>query len=341
VEGAALIKLLYILILLSMAGNRALYDSLKKDGYYTRSYDEFQKQFSDPEKAKRLYTMMNADKLYSKPPEVFMQQFFDTTGGVPKYKYNSTRSFDLKGKQSYLENTQLEKTFKEKYGDKNLWTKFAYVNSDETLKDLLTTNENAIDPYILAGTISEEGIVDELINAKKENPDIDVNSYYKGRSVDSKQAFGADDFLRRAGEFEQKGLTKLRLNMGEQDQETLDSSYIPAPHFYNEKQEVMKPVSFMTPKAGVNAVSAYLKNISNIIDESGIQTTPEEKEFLIHVGYNHGEGGLQRYLAKSKSAKDIISKIKTEKPQVYKNVQKRIAVSSELRNTKSLDPIAD
>ncbi len=319
-------------------GNRALYDALAKDRLYTKSYEEFQKQFSDPEKIKRLYTIMNADKVYTKPIETFMTSFFQPSN-IPSYKYQSTRDYTTPDSTSLSENTALEKKFKEKHGDKNLWTRYAYINSDEQLKDLLTTNENKVDPYTLAGVISSEGLVDELIGAKDENPNTNVNEYYKGGSIPSAQTFGLDDFLRRHAELEQKGLTTLKLNMGEQDQATLDSSFIPSPNFYNEKGELTKPVNFMTPKAGINAVSSYVKNIENMVDSSGVKVTPEEKEFLIHVGYNFGENGLRSYLKKSKTGKEVISKIKSERPQVYNNVRKRVIISQELRENKSLESV--
>lgn len=318
-------------------GNRALYDALAKDRLYTKSYEEFQKQFSDPEKIKRLYTVMNADKVYTKPVDTFMLSFFEPSN-VPSYKYQSTRDYTTPNSTSLAENTALEKKFKEKHGDKNLWTRYAYINSDEQLKDLLTTNENQVDPYTLAGVISSEGLIDELVFAKSEDPNVNVNDYYKGESISSAQTFGLDDFMRRHSELEQKGLTKLKLNMGEQDQASLDSSFLPSFDFYNEKGEVTKPVRFMTPKAGINAVSSYVKNIENMVDSSGVKMTPEEKEFLVHVGYNFGEGGLRTYLKKSKTGKEVINKIKSERPQVYNNVRKRVIISQELRENASLEP---
>jgi hypothetical protein len=323
--------------LIMAGGNRALYDALAKDRLYTKSYEEFQKQFSDPEKIKRLYTVMNADKVYTKPVDTFMLSFFEPSN-VPSYKYQSTRDYTTPNSTSLAENTALEKKFKEKHGDKNLWTRYAYINSDEQLKDLLTTNENQVDPYTLAGVISSEGLIDELVFAKSEDPNVNVNDYYKGESISSAQTFGLDDFMRRHSELEQKGLTKLKLNMGEQDQASLDSSFLPSFDFYNEKGEVTKPVRFMTPKAGINAVSSYVKNIENMVDSSGVKMTPEEKEFLVHVGYNFGEGGLRTYLKKSKTGKEVINKIKSERPQVYNNVRKRVIISQELRENASLEP---
>lgn len=59
-----------------MAGNRALYDSLKRDGLYTKSYEEFSEQFSTPEKLYSLYTLMKTDGFYTKTIDDFKAKFF-------------------------------------------------------------------------------------------------------------------------------------------------------------------------------------------------------------------------------------------------------------------------
>jgi hypothetical protein len=58
-------------------GNEKLYNQLKKDGLYTKSYEEFQKQFSDPQKLYTLYTMMKTDGFYTKPMSEFKQQYWN------------------------------------------------------------------------------------------------------------------------------------------------------------------------------------------------------------------------------------------------------------------------
>ena len=59
------------------AGNKALYEQLNKDGLYTKSYEEFNKQFSTPEKLYTLYTTMKSDGFYTKPIEEFKKKFWD------------------------------------------------------------------------------------------------------------------------------------------------------------------------------------------------------------------------------------------------------------------------
>lgn len=57
-------------------GSRKLWEQLHKDGFYTKSYEEFSNQFSTPEKLYVLYTMMKSDGFYTKPIEEFKKQFF-------------------------------------------------------------------------------------------------------------------------------------------------------------------------------------------------------------------------------------------------------------------------
>ena len=65
-----------LIFFLLMAGNRALYDSLKRDGLYTKSYEEFSEQFSTPEKLYSLYTLMKMDDFYTKTIDDFKTKFF-------------------------------------------------------------------------------------------------------------------------------------------------------------------------------------------------------------------------------------------------------------------------
>jgi hypothetical protein len=346
-------------------GNRLLYERLKEDKLYTKSYAEFVRQFATPEAQAKLHRVMSYDKVYTKPMGEFSQKFFPPIdykkqNQTPSYKYQGTRNYGVQDRQTLLENMELEKKFDATYQDKNLWTKYAYINSDEYLKDIITTNENAVDPYVLAGTISAEGMVDELHAARMAGDPTTLADYRPSKefsnspdpvmdSIAGMRWFGTDTFADRHEEFKKKGLTTLE-PLPEYDRDTgkykgvydstkVDRYFAKSPTAINEKGEEVNPADFFTPKAGVNAVSAYLKNIQNIVEGSGVKATTEEKEFLIHVGYNHGEGGLSAYLKKYKTGREIVEKIKEEKPAVYKNIQKRIIVSNELRQSKAFEPI--
>ena len=55
---------------------RKLYDELYKSKLYTKSFEDFVKQFSDSTKQKKLYNSLNKDKLYTKSFIEFQDQFF-------------------------------------------------------------------------------------------------------------------------------------------------------------------------------------------------------------------------------------------------------------------------
>jgi len=302
-----------------------LWKQLHDDRLYLKTYNEFLQQFSDPAKAERLYAMMYADRYVTQPFPDFKKKFFDPETEQPTQKYQGTRMYAKAGKDSLKTNIELEKKFGTKYGDKNLWTRYAYINQDESLKDMIVSNENQVDPYVLAGTLSGEGIVDELHKRAQVDPYTSVSNIKT--IMTGTGWFGLDDFAGRYGEFKKKGLTTLDEN----------TDFVSYGNYTQETGTITQPANFLNPRAGINATSTYLKNIQNVIEESGIKGTPEEKELLIHVGYNYGENGLRSYLKKSKTAKDIINRLKTEKPQVYKNARKRVIVSKELRESKSFE----
>ena len=57
---------------------RKLYDQLNKSQLYTKSFDEFQQQFSKPEMIDKLYQNLNGAKLYTKSKDEFYNQFFQS-----------------------------------------------------------------------------------------------------------------------------------------------------------------------------------------------------------------------------------------------------------------------
>jgi len=345
-------------------GNRLLFEQLTKDKLYTKSYTEFVRQFATPESQAKLYRLMNLDKVYTKTAGDFTKQFFAPIGDrnkdkVPSYKYQSTRGYNSEDRQTLLENMELEKKFEDKYKDKNLWSRYAYINSDEGLKDILNENENEVDPYTLAGLISAEGVIDELHGAATDN-----GANFKGisgwdtptndpdpilNSISGVKWFGTDTFAQRYNEFKKKGITSLeplpeydyknRKYIGKYDVSKSDKYFVGGEIFTNEKGEKVLPADFFTPKAGINAVSSYVKNIENILDESKVKLTPQEKEQLTYIGYNYGENGLKSYLKKGKTGKAVLDIIKKERPSVFDKSMKRVAVANELRESQSLSPL--
>ena len=59
-----------------MDKSEELWNQLRIDGGYTKSYEEFLKQFSTPEKIEALHTMLTLDGHYTQSVEDFKNQFF-------------------------------------------------------------------------------------------------------------------------------------------------------------------------------------------------------------------------------------------------------------------------
>jgi hypothetical protein len=54
---------------------KKLYDVLTRDGYYTKSFDDFQVQFSDPVYVQKVYDVVNRDGLFTNDIEVFKEKY--------------------------------------------------------------------------------------------------------------------------------------------------------------------------------------------------------------------------------------------------------------------------
>ena len=56
---------------------RNLWANLSNDGLYTKSFDVFSEQFSDPKSQSGLYAALNRDNLYTRSAGDFKNQFFE------------------------------------------------------------------------------------------------------------------------------------------------------------------------------------------------------------------------------------------------------------------------
>lgn len=59
--------------------SKKLYDGLVSEKLYTKSYDDFQKQFSTPDAINKLHQGLQEEKLYTKGADEFQKQFFPIT----------------------------------------------------------------------------------------------------------------------------------------------------------------------------------------------------------------------------------------------------------------------
>ena len=61
-----------------MDNGKSLYKQLSSDKLYTKSYEDFVKQYGNPEGQKKLFSQLSADNLYSKSEEDFVKQYWST-----------------------------------------------------------------------------------------------------------------------------------------------------------------------------------------------------------------------------------------------------------------------
>jgi len=52
-----------------------LYDALSRDGYYTKSFEEFQVQYEDPSYRQKVFDVVSRDGLFTKSREEFDQKY--------------------------------------------------------------------------------------------------------------------------------------------------------------------------------------------------------------------------------------------------------------------------
>lgn len=72
------------------APNYKLWKKLNDDQLYTKSYEDFQKQFNNTQSVNKLYSKLNEDQLYTKSKDEFNQQFFDH---LPSPQAQDARSY--------------------------------------------------------------------------------------------------------------------------------------------------------------------------------------------------------------------------------------------------------
>ena len=127
-------------------GHRLLYDRLKEDKLYTKSYEEFTKQFSDPDRLFTLYNALRVDGFYTKPKEEFIQKYWPPEPVNSKLKIADTRELDA------VTNTPMSDTNR------------MHVEMDSTTikKIAEEARKNKIDPYTaIAIGIQETGFKPE------------------------------------------------------------------------------------------------------------------------------------------------------------------------------------
>lgn len=75
---------------------RKLYDQLNKSQLYTKSFEDFQQQFSKPDAINKLYQNLNGAKLYTKSKDDFYNQFFQENKPPPEHEISHTPVQDIR-----------------------------------------------------------------------------------------------------------------------------------------------------------------------------------------------------------------------------------------------------
>jgi hypothetical protein len=75
-----------------------LFEVLKRDGYYTKSFEEFKEQYADESYREKVYEVMSRDKYYTKSRDEFFQQYSVGDSDVEVVKTPTYQSTTLKTK---------------------------------------------------------------------------------------------------------------------------------------------------------------------------------------------------------------------------------------------------
>lgn len=125
--------------------NKKLYDKLANDKLYTKSYEEFQKQFSTPEAIQKLHQKLNTDGLYTKSKEDFQQQFFPTPKPVAQSSTpipQEHNSYLQPKPVDYMHLTGTDEEFKQRAVEEHAQKlNDAHQNVVKNLQDVHTTAE--------------------------------------------------------------------------------------------------------------------------------------------------------------------------------------------------------
>ena len=83
-----------------MDETRKLYDVLVRDGYYTKSFEDFQVQLNDPAYVDKVYGVVTRDGLFTQDKEVFIEKYKVKKKTKKKSLRNQNRKLVLWNRQS-------------------------------------------------------------------------------------------------------------------------------------------------------------------------------------------------------------------------------------------------
>ncbi len=87
-----------------------LYDVLKRDGYYTKTFEEFQTQWQDKAYKDKVYSVVSRDRLYTKSKEEFFSKYSGSISKQPTQPKLQDQE-PVKKKRTYRIGFQIGKTY--------------------------------------------------------------------------------------------------------------------------------------------------------------------------------------------------------------------------------------
>jgi hypothetical protein len=175
---------------------KALYDGLASRGAYSKSFEEFEKQFSTPEKIQKLHAKLKQDGLYSKELTDFENQFFsdkkkvDTTTpftGLPESLPEDPLTKNIQASEK-LNSSLPEQGFNEQ-SDKNrvLAELSEDAEAQENFRKLYETNPDAIEGFIKAAP----DLLKDLVKNRNKSPEQIREEF----NIEQKKLQGVKDFV--------------------------------------------------------------------------------------------------------------------------------------------------
>lgn len=175
---------------------KALYDGLASRGAYKKSFEEFEKQFSTPEKIQKLHSRLRQDGLYSKELTDFENQFFsdkkkvDTTTpftGLPESLPEDQLTKNIQASEK-LNSSLPEQGFNEQSDKNKVLSELAEdAQAQENFRKLYETNPDAIEGFIKAAP----DILKDLVRNRNKSPEQIREEF----NIEQKKLQGIEDFV--------------------------------------------------------------------------------------------------------------------------------------------------
>lgn len=196
-----------------------LYDALKREGYYTKSFEDFQEQYADPAYRDKVFGVVTRDGLYTKSREEFDAKYSpvkkkDDSGASPfqpQAPSGESESFGDKAKQFFLDRSPLTSGVVDVYKNwdniKKGWQSFAesWKSEDAKTADKVMALSEAVEEMGWMGEVLSHplrGAADGMTQIRVTGQ---VGDVFRGmEEVSDKDAMEYIEALRNAERHQQK-----------------------------------------------------------------------------------------------------------------------------------------